>query len=41
MDPAPATDSAAWIIHTVPGFPKALQAYSFPAEEIAKGHLFV
>ncbi|KRX34234.1 Cell death-related nuclease 6, partial [Trichinella murrelli] len=41
MDPTPATDSAAWIIHTVPGFPKALQAYTFPAEEIAKGHLFV
>ncbi|KRX63979.1 Plancitoxin-1, partial [Trichinella sp. T9] len=41
MDPTPAADSAAWIIHTVPGFPKALQAYSFPAEEIAKGHLFV
>ncbi|KRZ81361.1 Deoxyribonuclease-2-alpha, partial [Trichinella sp. T8] len=40
MDPDP-TDSAAWIIHTVPGFPKALQAYTFPAEEIAKGHLFV
>ncbi|KAL1235973.1 Plancitoxin-1 [Trichinella spiralis] len=40
MDPEP-TDSAAWIIHTVPGFPKALQAYTFPAEEIAKGHLFV
>ncbi|KRY51609.1 PiggyBac transposable element-derived protein 3 [Trichinella britovi] len=41
MDPTPATDSAAWIIHTVPGFPKALQDYTFPAEEIAKGHLFV
>ncbi|KRZ96950.1 Plancitoxin-1 [Trichinella sp. T8] len=41
MDPTPAADSAAWIIHTVPGFPKALQAYTFPAEEIAKGHLFV
>ncbi|KRX50158.1 Deoxyribonuclease-2-alpha, partial [Trichinella sp. T9] len=40
MDPDP-NDSAAWIIHTVPGFPKALQAYTFPAEEIAKGHLFV
>ncbi|KRZ47281.1 hypothetical protein T02_14138, partial [Trichinella nativa] len=36
MDPRP-DDSAAWIIHTVPGFPKALQAYTFPAEEIAKG----
>ncbi|KRY37453.1 Plancitoxin-1, partial [Trichinella spiralis] len=41
MHPDPPTDSAAWIIHTVPGFPKALQAYTFPAEEIAKGHLFV
>ncbi|KAL1229573.1 Deoxyribonuclease-2-alpha [Trichinella pseudospiralis] len=40
MDPDP-PDSAAWILHTVPGFPKALQAYTFPAEEIAKGHLFV
>ncbi|KRX40312.1 Plancitoxin-1, partial [Trichinella sp. T9] len=41
MDPTPAADSAAWIIHTVPGFPKALQAFAFPAEEITKGHLFV
>ncbi|KRY23173.1 Plancitoxin-1 [Trichinella patagoniensis] len=41
MHPDRATDSAAWIIHTVPGFPKALQPYTFPAEEIAKGHLFV
>ncbi|KRY47793.1 Deoxyribonuclease-2-alpha [Trichinella britovi] len=40
MNPRP-EDSAAWIIHTVPGFPKALQPYTFPAEEIAKGHLFV
>ncbi|KRY10852.1 Deoxyribonuclease-2-alpha [Trichinella patagoniensis] len=31
-------DEAAWIVHTVPGFPKALRGYVFPPEEIQKGH---
>ncbi|KRX58021.1 Plancitoxin-1 [Trichinella sp. T9] len=34
-------DEAAWIVHTVPGFPKALRGYLFPPEEIQKGHLFI
>ncbi|XP_003382221.1 deoxyribonuclease II family protein [Trichinella spiralis] len=34
-------DAAAWIVHTVPGFPKALRGYLFPPEEIQKGHLFI
>ncbi|KRZ30876.1 Plancitoxin-1 [Trichinella pseudospiralis] len=40
MNPTPA-DEAAWIVHTVPGFPKALRGYLFPPEEIQKGHLFI
>ncbi|KRY44138.1 hypothetical protein T03_6960 [Trichinella britovi] len=34
-------DEASWIVHTVPGFPKALRGYLFPPEEIQKGHLFI
>ncbi|KRX12801.1 Deoxyribonuclease-2-alpha [Trichinella nelsoni] len=34
-------DEAAWIVHTVPGFPKALRGYVFPPAEIQKGHLFI
>ncbi|KRZ82520.1 Plancitoxin-1 [Trichinella sp. T8] len=34
-------DEAAWIVHTIPGFPKALRRYVFPPEEIQKGHLFI
>ncbi|KRZ51310.1 Deoxyribonuclease-2-alpha [Trichinella nativa] len=34
-------DEAAWIVHTIPGFPKALRGYVFPPEEIQKGHLFI
>ncbi|KRY45136.1 Plancitoxin-1, partial [Trichinella britovi] len=34
-------DEASWIVHTVPGFPKALRGYVFPPEEIQKGHLFI
>ncbi|KRX53213.1 hypothetical protein T06_1455, partial [Trichinella sp. T6] len=40
MNPQPA-DAASWIVHTVPGFPKALRGYLFPPEEIQKGHLFI
>ncbi|KRX69144.1 Deoxyribonuclease-2-alpha, partial [Trichinella sp. T6] len=40
MDPG-ATDAAAWIVHTVPGFPKALRGYVFPPAEIQKGHLLI
>ncbi|KRY26125.1 hypothetical protein T01_15449, partial [Trichinella spiralis] len=31
-------DEASWIVHTVPGFPKALRGYVLPPEEIQKGH---
>ncbi|KRX54584.1 Plancitoxin-1, partial [Trichinella sp. T9] len=34
-------DEASWIVHTVPGFPKALREYVFPLAEIQKGHLFI
>ncbi|KRX69151.1 Deoxyribonuclease-2-alpha [Trichinella sp. T6] len=34
-------DEASWIVHTVPGFPKALRGYVFPPAEIQKGHLFI
>ncbi|XP_003382202.1 deoxyribonuclease II family protein [Trichinella spiralis] len=34
-------DEASWIVHTVPGFPKALRGYVFPLAEIQKGHLFI
>ncbi|KRY32105.1 Deoxyribonuclease-2-alpha, partial [Trichinella spiralis] len=40
MDPG-VTDAAAWIVHTVPGFPKALRGYVFPPAEIQKGHLLI
>ncbi|KRY45156.1 hypothetical protein T03_444 [Trichinella britovi] len=33
------TDAAAWIVHTVPGFPKARTGYLFPPAEVQKGHL--
>ncbi|KRX52943.1 Deoxyribonuclease-2-alpha, partial [Trichinella sp. T9] len=36
-----AQDEASWIVHTIPGFPKALRGYVFPAAEIQKGHLFI
>ncbi|KRY76287.1 Plancitoxin-1 [Trichinella pseudospiralis] len=35
------TDAASWIVHTVPGFPKALRGYLFPPAEVQKGHLFI
>ncbi|KRY85766.1 Deoxyribonuclease-2-beta [Trichinella pseudospiralis] len=34
-------DSAAWILHTVPGFPTAKTAYSWPVAENARGHLLI
>ncbi|XP_003367062.1 hypothetical protein Tsp_13769 [Trichinella spiralis] len=40
MNPGVA-DEASWIVHTVPGFPKALRGYVFPPAEIQKGHLFI
>ncbi|KRZ47983.1 Deoxyribonuclease-2-alpha [Trichinella nativa] len=35
------TDSAAWIVHTVPGFPAAKTGYSWPLAENARGHLLI
>ncbi|KRX57421.1 Ribosomal RNA-processing protein 8, partial [Trichinella sp. T9] len=35
------TDSAAWIIHTVPGFPAAKTGYNWPVAENARGHLLI
>ncbi|XP_003382067.1 deoxyribonuclease II family protein [Trichinella spiralis] len=40
MNPGVA-DEASWIVHTIPGFPKALTGYVFPPAEIQKGHLFI
>ncbi|KRX87212.1 Deoxyribonuclease-2-alpha [Trichinella pseudospiralis] len=34
-------DAAAWIVHTVPGFPKARTGYLFPPAEVQKGHLLI
>ncbi|KRY28157.1 Plancitoxin-1, partial [Trichinella spiralis] len=36
-----AADSASWIVHTVPGFPKARTEYLFPPAEVQKGHLLI
>ncbi|KRX37561.1 Deoxyribonuclease-2-alpha [Trichinella murrelli] len=36
-----AANSAAWIVHTVPGFPTARTPYSWPAAEDARGHLLI
>ncbi|KRY45220.1 Ribosomal RNA-processing protein 8 [Trichinella britovi] len=35
------TDSAAWIVHTVPGFPAAKTGYNWPVAENARGHLLI
>ncbi|KRY26756.1 Plancitoxin-1 [Trichinella spiralis] len=40
MNPGVA-DEASWIVHTIPGFPKALRGYVFPPAEIQKGHLLI
>ncbi|XP_003373067.1 deoxyribonuclease II superfamily [Trichinella spiralis] len=34
-------DEAAWFVHTVPNFLAYLNAYSWPAAETAKGHMFL
>ncbi|KRX51523.1 Deoxyribonuclease-2-alpha [Trichinella sp. T6] len=34
-------DAAAWIVHTVPGFPIPKAVYTWPAAETAKGHLLL
>ncbi|KAL1236576.1 Deoxyribonuclease-2-alpha [Trichinella spiralis] len=36
-----AADDAAWFVHTVPNFLAYLSAYSWPAAETAKGHMFL
>ncbi|KRY27838.1 Deoxyribonuclease-2-alpha, partial [Trichinella spiralis] len=36
-----AADDAAWFVHTVPNFLAYLNAYSWPAAETAKGHMFL
>ncbi|KRZ48823.1 Plancitoxin-1 [Trichinella nativa] len=41
LDIRAGTDEAAWIVHTVPGYPKPKVAYTFPASEYANGHLFI
>ncbi|KRZ77510.1 Deoxyribonuclease-2-alpha [Trichinella papuae] len=41
INDTPAGNDAAWIVHTVPGFPAAKTGYSWPAAEIAKGHLLI
>ncbi|KRX55218.1 Deoxyribonuclease-2-beta, partial [Trichinella sp. T9] len=35
------SNSKAWIVHTVPGFPKARTGYLFPPAEVQKGHLLI
>ncbi|KRY10833.1 Deoxyribonuclease-2-beta [Trichinella patagoniensis] len=34
-------DSAAWVVHTIPGFPTAKTPYDWPASETARGHLLI
>ncbi|KRX34301.1 Deoxyribonuclease-2-alpha [Trichinella murrelli] len=41
LSDAAATDSAAWIVHTVPGFPAAKTGYNWPVAENARGHLLI
>ncbi|XP_003367093.1 conserved hypothetical protein [Trichinella spiralis] len=41
LDSTPQTDSPAWIVHTVPGYPIPKVAYTFPASEYANGHLLI
>ncbi|KRZ19636.1 Deoxyribonuclease-2-alpha [Trichinella pseudospiralis] len=36
-----AGDAAAWIVHTVPGFPAAKTGYTWPVAENARGHLLI
>ncbi|KAL1238810.1 Plancitoxin-1 [Trichinella spiralis] len=41
LDTSAGVDSAAWIVHTVPGYPIPKVAYTFPASEYANGHLLI
>ncbi|KRY44599.1 Plancitoxin-1, partial [Trichinella britovi] len=41
LDIRPGTDEAAWIVHTVPGYPIPKVQYTFPASEYANGHLLI
>ncbi|KRZ48825.1 Plancitoxin-1 [Trichinella nativa] len=41
LDDRDATDEAAWIVHTVPGYPIPKVQYTFPASEYANGHLLI
>ncbi|KRY41459.1 Deoxyribonuclease-2-alpha, partial [Trichinella spiralis] len=41
LDIRAGTDEAAWIVHTVPGYPKPKVAYTFPASEYANGHMLI
>ncbi|KRZ64734.1 Deoxyribonuclease-2, partial [Trichinella sp. T8] len=36
-----AANSAAWVVHTVPGFPTARTPYSWPVAENARGHVLI
>ncbi|XP_003367417.1 deoxyribonuclease II superfamily, partial [Trichinella spiralis] len=41
LDTSAGVDEAAWIVHTVPGYPIPKVAYTFPASEYANGHLLI
>ncbi|XP_003372960.1 deoxyribonuclease II superfamily [Trichinella spiralis] len=41
LDTTVPADAAAWIVHTVPGYPKPKVAYTFPASEYANGHMLI
>ncbi|KRZ48710.1 Deoxyribonuclease-2-alpha [Trichinella nativa] len=41
LDTTAPADAAAWIVHTVPDYPKPKVAYTFPASEYANGHLLL
>ncbi|KRZ47705.1 Deoxyribonuclease-2-alpha, partial [Trichinella nativa] len=36
-----AGSAAAWVVHTIPGFPTAKTPYAWPASETARGHLLI
>ncbi|KRZ82105.1 Plancitoxin-1 [Trichinella sp. T8] len=36
-----ADSAAAWVVHTIPGFPTAKTPYNWPAAETARGHLLI
>ncbi|KRX55713.1 Plancitoxin-1 [Trichinella sp. T9] len=41
IDDRPQQSAAAWIVHTVPGFPKPKATYTFPQSEYENGHLLI